>query len=79
MAFKYVQRTSARAKATAGKSYVAKGTKPKLGTGKRFKALTNVLEKKGAENPEALSAWIGRKKYGKEKMAKLSAQGRKKK
>lgn len=40
--------------------------KPKLGSGKRFKTLT----KKGMS--PALAAWIGRKKYGKAKFAKLS-------
>tara|TARA_Y100000310_G_scaffold326021_1_gene390357 strand:- start:332 stop:556 length:225 start_codon:yes stop_codon:yes gene_type:complete len=54
-----------------------KKRKPKLGTGKRFKALTTKLSKKGAKNPKALAAWIGRKKYGKKKMAKMSAKGRK--
>jgi hypothetical protein len=54
-----------------------KKRKPKLGTGKRFKALTSKLSKKGAKNPKALAAWIGRKKYGKKKMAKMSAKGRK--
>ena len=53
-----------------------KKRKPKLGTGKRFKALTSKLSKKGAKNPKALAAWIGRKKYG-NRMAKMSAKGRK--
>lgn len=49
---------------------------PKLGSGKRFKSLANKLARKGAENPKALAAWIGRKKYGSKKMAKLSSHGR---
>lgn len=53
------------------------GKKPKLGSGKRFKALTGELAEKGAKNPKALSAWIGRKKYGAGKMAKMAAAGRK--
>lgn len=53
--------------------------KPKLGSGKRFKALKNKLAKRGATNPGALAAWIGRKKYGIKKMAKMSAKGRKRK
>jgi len=53
--------------------------KAKLGTGKRFAALKGKLAKKGAKNPGALAAWIGRKKYSKAKMAKLSAAGRKRK
>ena len=52
---------------------------PKLGTGARFKALKSKLGKKGAKNPGALAAWIGRKKYGSKKMAALSASGRKRK
>lgn len=51
--------------------------KPRLGTGKRFKSLTKKLRKKGAKSPGALAAWIGRKKFGAKKMAKLSAAGRK--
>ena len=49
--------------------------KPKLGSGKRFKQLTSKL--KGARDPKALAAFIGRKKYGLKKFARLSAQGRK--
>lgn len=48
------------------------GQKP----GKRFANLVKELEKKGADDPGALAAWIGRKKYGKEKMAKMAAAGR---
>ena len=51
--------------------------KHKLGTGKRFKQLSSKLKKKGAKNPKALAAWIGRKKYGPKKFAKLSAKGKK--
>lgn len=50
----------------------------KLGSGARFKKLSKGLKKKGASDPDALAAWIGRKKHGKKKMAKLSAKGRKK-
>lgn len=45
---------------------------PKLGTGKRFAKLESKLASKGATNPGALAAYIGRKKYGATKMAKLS-------
>lgn len=51
--------------------------KPPLGSGKRFAALQGSLKKRGAENPAALAAWIGRKKYGTKKFAALSAKGRK--
>ncbi len=53
--------------------------KPRLGSGKRFKNLEKELAKKGARNPKALAAWIGRKKYGSKKMAKLAATGRRRK
>jgi hypothetical protein len=51
---------------------------PKLGSGVRFKRLEEKLAAKGFSNPAAGAAAIGRKKYGKTKMAKLSAAGRKK-
>lgn len=49
----------------------------KLGGGGRFAALKSKLAKRGASNPAALAAYIGRKKYGAKKMAKMSAAGRK--
>jgi hypothetical protein len=48
--------------------------KPRLGSGKRFKALTR---KKGVS--PALAAYIGRKKYGKAKFQKMAAAGRRRK
>lgn len=50
--------------------------KPKLGSGVRFSKLEGSLAKKGAKNPGALAAWIGRKKYGTKRFQKLSARGR---
>ncbi|GIH26047.1 hypothetical protein Aph01nite_43570 [Acrocarpospora phusangensis] len=50
--------------------------KPKLGSGKRFAALSRSLKARGARNPKALAAAIGRKKYGAKKMAAMSAAGR---
>lgn len=53
--------------------------KPKLGSGERFKALSNKLGKQpGVTNPDALAASIGRKKFGAKKMASMAAKGRKK-
>lgn len=52
--------------------------KPKLGTGARFAALKKKLAAKGAKNPGALAGYIGRKKYGAKKMAKMAAKGRSK-
>ena len=52
-------------------------SKSKLGSGARFKKLTSKLKKRGAKDPKALAAWIGRKKYGKKKMASMAKKGRK--
>ena len=49
---------------------MAKSMKP--GGGGRFKKLTKELKEKGVEDPEALAASIGRKKYGKKKFQKFS-------
>jgi len=58
------------------KKTMAKG---KLGSGSRFKKLKRKLShRKGVHDPGALAAFIGRKKYGKKKMAKMAAKGRKK-
>lgn len=54
--------------------------KAKLGSGARFKALSKKIgKKKGVSNPDAIAAVIGREKYGKTKMAKMAAAGKKKK
>ncbi len=51
--------------------------KGRLGSGARFRALKSKLSKrKGVTNPGALTAFIGRKKYGAKKFAKLGAKGR---
>jgi hypothetical protein len=50
--------------------------KPPLGQGKRFSALTQQLAAKGARNPDALAAYIGRKKYGKKRFQQLSKKGK---
>jgi hypothetical protein len=54
--------------------------KAKLGSGARFRKLKKQIAAKGnVRDPAAVAAAIGRKKYGAKKMAKLSAQGRKRK
>jgi hypothetical protein len=54
--------------------------KPKLGSGKRFEQLEKKIAAKGdVENPKAVAAAIGRKKYGAKKMAKMAAAGKRKK
>jgi len=54
---------------------VIHGKKP--GSGERFKKLEGDLEERGAKNPGALAAYIGRKKYGKGRFQKLASRGRK--
>jgi hypothetical protein len=48
------------------------GAKP--GSGKNFAKLQGVLAKRGARNPGALAAYIGRKKYGRKGFAKLGSK-----
>lgn len=57
--------------------HMREGKKPPLGSGERFKELEGELKGK-VENPSAVAAAVGRKKYGKEKFQKLAALGRKK-
>lgn len=40
-----------------------------------FAKLKEILAKKGAKNPDALAASIGRKKYGKSEFQKHAASG----
>lgn len=54
--------------------------KMSLGGGGRFAALKAKLGKKpGVSNPGGLAAWIGKQKYGKAKMTKMAAVGKKRK
>ena len=51
--------------------------KAPLGSGERFKQLTETLgARPGIENSGALAASIGRKKYGASRFASLGAKGR---
>ena len=49
---------------------------PKLGTGARFKALKAKLAAKGAHDPGALAAYIGRKKFGRKRFGALAGKAR---
>ncbi len=50
----------------------------KLGSGARFSALVKKIKKEGgAEDPRAVAASIGIKKYGKERMVRMAQKGRK--
>jgi HK97 family phage prohead protease len=55
------------------------GRSARPGTGARFRALQATLAAKGASDPGALAAWIGRKRYGKAKFTKLAAMAASKK
>lgn len=59
-----------------GEAITAAGKMPKLGTGKRFANLKKQLAGRGVNNPGALAAYIGRKKFGAKKMGQLAAKGR---
>lgn len=50
---------------------------PKLGSGKRFKAVEASAAKSGARNPAGVAAAVGRRKYGKAAFAAMAAAGRK--
>lgn len=51
--------------------------KPRLGSGARFKALSEKMESRGdVRDPKALAASIGRKKYGKAKFQSLASKGK---
>lgn len=41
-----------------------------------FKRMTHNLDAKGATNPEALAAWIARRKYGKKAVQEHAASGK---
>jgi hypothetical protein len=45
---------------------------PKLGSGTRFRKLSATLAARGASDPDALAAFIGRKKYGPKGLGRLS-------
>lgn len=51
-------------------------SKPKLGSGKRFKMLANKMAREGVDNPDAVAAAIGRKKYGNKKMSEMAKKGK---
>lgn len=45
----------------------------------KFKNIVRKLSSEGANDPEALAAWIGRDKYGKSIFQSMAARGKKKK
>ena len=59
-------------------AYEKAAKKYKPGEGGRFKAVEKAAAAGGAENPGAVAAAIGRKKYGKAKFQAMAAAGRRK-
>ncbi len=60
------------------KSKAKANPKAPLGEGGRFAAIEQAAAASGATHPAAVAAAAGIKKYGKAKMAKMAAAGRKK-
>ena len=59
-----------RRRKTGGKSM-------RVGGGGRFRRLTRKLAgRRGVRTPKRLAAWIGRRKYGSKRFAKMGAVGR---
>jgi hypothetical protein len=56
------------------------GKKPELGSGERFRQIKTQLsqrkQKRPVRDPGALVAYIGRRKYGTKRFARLGATGR---
>ncbi|MEV4053030.1 hypothetical protein AB0J55_17745 [Amycolatopsis sp. NPDC049688] len=50
---------------------------PKLGSGARFRKLVAQVAAKGADDPKAVAAAAGRKKYGARKFGRLAAKAAK--
>ncbi len=50
--------------------------KAKLGSGVRFKKLANKMAREGVEDPDAVAASIGQKKYGNKKMTLMAEKGK---
>jgi len=64
-----------KAKRAMRRAAAKAAAKPKLGSGERFDDLVGQLKKRDdVKDPEALAAWIGRKKFGKERMSKLAKE-----
>lgn len=66
-----------KATTKAKKNYEKVKKQSKLGSGARFAAVEAAAKAGGASNPAAVAASIGRKKYGKKKMSKMAAKGKK--
>lgn len=49
---------------------------PKLGSGVRFKNLANKMAREGVNDPDAVAASIGRKKYGNKRMTSMAEKGK---
>ncbi len=74
-------KTSVTKRKNARKVYEKVKKTSKVGSGKRFGALTKSIEAQGKspESAKRIAAAIGRKKYGAKKMTKMAVKGRKRK
>lgn len=61
----------------ARKDYLKTVKAKPVGEGSRFKAVEKSARLSGAENPGAVAASIGRKKYGAKRFAAMAAAGKK--
>lgn len=73
------KRKSKAAIKRARAAYQAAKKKYKPGAGGRFAAMKKLAAAGGARDPGAVSAAIGRAKYGKKRFAAMAAAGRKRK
>jgi hypothetical protein len=69
---------STLAKRRAARKEYEQAKKKPVGEGSRFKAVEKSAKAGGAENPAAVAAAVGRKKYGKKKFQQMAAAGKKK-
>ncbi len=67
-----------RERRNARREYLKTIKSKPVGEGSRFKAVEKSARLSGAENPGAVAAAIGRKKYGAKRFSEMSAKGRKK-
>lgn len=51
-------------------------SKGKLGSGIRFKKLAHQMAREGVDDPDAVAASIGRKKYGNKRMQAMAKKGK---
>ena len=66
-----------RERRAARREYLRTAKSKPVGEGSRFKAVEKSARLSGAENPGAVAASIGRKKYGTKQFAAMAKAGKK--